>query len=90
MQQPMKQTLMVYCDVIESTIVGSQKHALLREVQLERLGQGRATVEPIHHEWINLRSNRVEIIEVSIATPDGALVVLPTGKTLVKIGFRRV
>ena len=85
-----KQTLMVYCDVIESTVVGAQKHPLLRKVQLERRGQGRATVKPIHHEWINLRSNRVEIIEVQIATLDGPLVVLPTGKTLVTMGFRRV
>ena len=63
---------------------------MLRKVQLERRGQGRATVKPIHHEWINLRSNRVEIIEVQIATLDGPLVVLPTGITLVTMGFRRV
>ena len=50
--------LVVYSDVAESTIVGAQKHPLLREVQLERTGFGRATVEPIHHEWIKLRSNR--------------------------------
>ena len=41
---------MVYCDVIESAVVGAQKHSLLRKVQLERRGQGRATVEPIHYE----------------------------------------
>ena len=54
---PEKQTLMVYYDVIESTVVGAQKHPLLRKVQPERRGQGSATVEPIHHEWIDLRSN---------------------------------
>ena len=87
---PTEQTLMIYSDVVESTVVGAQKQPLLRKVQLERRGQGRATVEPIHHEWNKLRSNRLEIIEVQIATPEGPLVVLPTGKTLVTIGFRRV
>lgn len=67
---PTKQTLMIYSDVEESTVLGEQKYPLLRKVQLERLGQGRATVEPIHHEWIKLRSNRSEIIEVQIATPE--------------------
>ena len=70
---------MVHSDVVESTIVGAQKHPLLREVQLERTGYKRATVEPIHHEWIKLRSNRLEVIEVQIATPDGPLSVLPPG-----------
>lgn len=81
-----KQTLMIHSDVEESTVLGAQKHPLLRKVQLERLGQGRATVEPINHEWIKLRSNRLEITEVQIATPEGPLVVLATGKTLVTIG----
>ena len=85
-----KQTVMLYCDVVESTIVGTQKHSLLRKVELERRCQGRATVEPLHREWIRLRSKRVEIIEVSLATPRGSLLVLPTGKTLVTLGFRRV
>ena len=81
---------MIYSDVVESTVVGAQKHPLLRKVQLERRGHGCAAVEPIHHEWIKLQSNRFEIIEVQIATPEGPMVVLPTGKTLVTIGFRQV
>ncbi|CAH3182408.1 unnamed protein product, partial [Porites lobata] len=85
-----KQTVMLYCDVVESTIVGTQKHSLLRKVELERRGQGRATVEPLHREWIRLRSKRVEIIEVSLATPRGSLLVLPTGKTLVTLGHHSV
>ena len=85
-----KQTFMVYSDVVDSTVVGAQKHPLLRKVQLERTGQGRATVEPLHHEWVKLRSNRSEVIEVEIATPDGPLAVLPSSKTIVTFGFRRV
>ena len=59
-------------------------------MELKRRGQVRATVEPLHREWIQLRSKRVEIIEVSLATPHGSLVDLPTGKTFVTLGFRRV
>ena len=45
-----KQTMMVYCDAVECTIVGAQKHSLLRRVELERKGEGRATIEPLHLE----------------------------------------
>ena len=84
------QTLMVYSDLVESTVVGSQSHPLLRDVQVTRTGAGRTTVEPTHRQWINMRSNRVETVEVQIATPSGPLAALPSGKTLVTIGLRRV
>ena len=45
-----KQTVIVYCDAVECTIVGARKHSLLRKVELERKGEGRATIEPLHHE----------------------------------------
>ena len=75
---PPKQTLLIYSDMVESIVVGAQKHPLLRKVQ------------PFHHEWIKLRSNRLEVIEVEIATPDGPLSILPPGKTIVTLEFRRV
>jgi len=81
---------MIYSDMVESIVVGAQKHPLLRKVQLERTGQGRATVEPFHHEWSKQRSNRLEEFELEIATPDGPLSILPPGKTIVTLGFRRV
>ena len=47
-----KKSVMIYCDAVESTIVGSQRHSLLRKVELERKGDSRATIEPLHREWI--------------------------------------
>ena len=44
-----KRTVMVYSDVAESTVVGSGKFPLLREVQLLRIGDGQNMVEPLHH-----------------------------------------
>ena len=64
-----KQTVMVYCDAMESTIVGAPKHSLLRKVELERKGEGRATIEPLHRKWIRVRNQHIESIEVSLATP---------------------
>ena len=45
-------TVMVYYDVVESSVVGSGKFSLLREVQLLRKGNARSMVEPLHHQWI--------------------------------------
>ena len=85
-----KQTVMIYCDAVESTIVGSQRHSLLRKVELERKGEGRATIEPYHREWIRVRNQHIESIEVSLATPDGSLLVLSPGKTIITLGFQQV
>lgn len=85
-----KQSVFIYCDVVETTIVGSQRHSLLRKVELDKKGEGRATIEPFHREWIRVRNNHMESIEVSLATPDGSLLVLPPGKTIITLGFQQV
>ena len=35
-----KQAVMIYCDAVESSIVGSQRHSLLRKVELESKEKG--------------------------------------------------
>ena len=52
-----RRTVMVYSDLVESTVVGSGKYPLLREVQLLRTGDGESTAEPLHHQWINYVAN---------------------------------
>ena len=85
-----KRTVMVYSDLVESTVVGSGKFPLLREVQLLRTGDGESTAEPLHHQWIKVRGNQMEILEVEIASTAGPLAILPPGKTLVTIGLKRL
>ena len=85
-----KQSVMIYCDAVEPTVVGSQRHSLLRKVELERKGEGRVTIEPYHREWIRVRKQQIENIEVSLATPDGSLLVLSPGKTIITLGFQQV
>ncbi|CAH3185876.1 unnamed protein product, partial [Porites lobata] len=41
-------TFLVYSDLVDSNIVGGQQHALVREVEYRRLGQGVAYFEPLH------------------------------------------
>ena len=85
-----KRTVMVYSDLVESTVVGSGKFPLLREVQLLRTGDGESTAEPLHHQWIKVRGNQLEILEVEIASTSGPLAILPPGKTLVTIGLKQL
>ena len=85
-----KRTVMVYSDLVESTIVGSGKYPLLREVQLLRTGDGESTAEPLHHHWIKLRGQQLDIVEVEIASTSGPLAILPPGKTIVTIGLKQV
>ena len=85
-----KQSVMIYCDAVESTIVGAQRHSLLRKVELERKGEGRVTIEPYHREWLRVRNQHLESIEVSLATPDGSLLVLSPGKTIITLSFQQV
>ena len=85
-----KRTVMVYSDVVESTVVGSGKFPLLREVQLLRTGEGESTAEPLHHQWIKVRGNQLDIVEVEIADTSGPLTILPTGKTIVTIGLKQL
>ena len=85
-----KRTVMVYSDIVESTVVGSGKYPLLREVQLLRTGEGESTAEPLHHQWIKLRGQQMDILEVEIANTSGPLAILPPGKTLVTIGLKKL
>ena len=85
-----KRTVMVYTDLVESTVVGSGKFPLLREVQLLRTGDGESTAEPLHHQWIKVRGQQMDILEVEIASTSGPLAVLPPGKTLVTIGLKQL
>ena len=85
-----KRTVMVYSDLVESTVVGSGKFPLLREVQLLRTGDGESTAEPLHHQWIKLRGQQLDILEVEIASTSGPLAILPPGKTIVTIGLKQL
>ena len=47
-------------------------------------------VEPLHHQWIKVRGNQLDIVEVEIATPGAPLAILPPGKAIVTIGLKQL
>ena len=83
------QLAMVYCDVVESSLVGNQKHALLRELMLKDSGGQRQFVEPLHYQWLGVRNNAIEVVHVQVADADGRLLSIPSGKTMVTVTLKR-
>ena len=83
------QLALVYCDLVESTLVGNQKHALLREIMLTDSGGHRQSTEPTHYQWLSVRNHVVEVVHVQVANADGRLLSLPSGKTMVTVTLKR-
>ena len=84
-----KEVVMVYTDMVQSTVVGNGRFPLLRKVSVVRKGEGRVTVEPYHREWVPLQSNWIEMVEIQLSTPSGELTHLSPGKTLVTMGLQQ-
>ena len=79
---------LVYCDLVQSTLVGNQKHPLLREITIPDSGGARQSVEPLHYQWLPVRNNVVEVVHVQVADPHGNLLKLPNGKTMVTLALK--
>ena len=84
-----KEVVMVYTDLVQSTVVGNGRFPLLRKLSVVRKGEGRVTVEPYHREWVPVQSNVIEMVEIQLSTPGGALTHLSPGKTLVTLGLQQ-
>jgi len=85
-----KETVMVYSDLVQSSVVGSGRYPLLREVTLECTGKGRVTMEPRQREWIPVRSKTIDMVEIELATASGPLTQLSEGKTIVTVGLQQL
>ena len=83
------QLALVYCDLVQSTLVGNQKHPLLRELTLKDSGGSRQSVEPLHYQWLPVRNNVIEVVHAQLADADGKLLKLPDGKTMVTVALKR-
>ena len=82
-------TFLVYSDLVDSNIVGGQLHALVREVEYRRQGQGVAYFEPLHIQWLPCRREYMGHVEVEITESQGGLVKFGTGRTLITFVFKR-
>ena len=84
-----KEVVMVYTDLVQSTVVGNGRFPLLRKLSVDRKGSGRVTVEPFHREWVPLQTNWIKVVEFQLSTPGGELTHLSPGKTLITVGLQR-
>ena len=81
-----KRPLYVYSNAGRSVITGDKVTDLLREVPYnpEEIGY-----EPKHIQYIPLRSDVVDIIEVQVSENDGSLVNFEPGDTVVTLHYKR-
>ena len=82
-------SLFVYSDVGGSSVVGNQVTDLLREVNLIRKGEGTQYFEPYHIQYIPVRKDVLDIIEVQVAETTGNLVKFGSGNTIVTLHFKK-
>jgi len=67
-------SLHVYSDVAGSSIVGNRVTDLLREVKYKREGRGTTYFELLHIQYMPLRNEVIEIIQMQVAETNGELV----------------
>ena len=82
-------TLHVYSDVAGSIMVGNRVTDLLREVMYQRKGHGSAYFEPTHIQYIPLRKEVVDIVEINVAETNGDLTKFGPGNTIVTLHFKK-
>ena len=82
-------TLHVYSDVAGSIMVGNRVTDLFREVMYQRKGHGSAYFEPTHIQYIPLRKEVVDIVEINVAETNGDLTKFGPGNTIVTLHFKR-
>jgi len=82
-------SLLVYSDVGGGSVVGNQVTDLLREVNLIRRGAGVQYFEPYHIQYIPVRKDVIDIIEVQVGETTGELVTFGPGNTIVTLHFKK-
>lgn len=82
----------VYCDIIEPQMVGSNALKLLRVVPVTSgtQDQTQAKWEPVRAEYLKLSKKHFDTIEIQVRTSLGTLFPFISGKSLLKLHFRKV
>ena len=84
-----KRSLFIYSDVGGSGVVGNQVTDLLREVNYKREGQGSQHFEPLHIQYIDVRKELLDIVEVQVAETTGELVKFGAGNTIATLHVKK-
>ena len=70
-------------------MVGNRATDLLREVKYKREGRGTLYFEPLHIQYLSLRNEVIEIIQMQVAETNGDLVKFGEGNTIVMLHFKK-
>ena len=84
-----KRSLFIYSDVGGSGVVGNQVTDLLREVNYKREGKGSLYFEPRNIQYIDVRKEMLDIIEVQVSETTGELVKFGAGNTIATLHFKK-
>jgi len=80
----------VYSNVGGSCLLGDQVTHFIREVNYKREGKGSYYFEPTHLQYIPLRKETLDIIQVQIAEAVGALTTFGRGISTMTFHFKQV
>ena len=84
-----KRTLFVYTDLTQTQIVGGTETDLLREVSFTNNEKGKYLFEPLRLQYLPIRKNVFDSVEVGISETDGSQVNFKDGQAIFTINFRR-
>ena len=81
-------TLRVYSNANTSTMVGNQVSDVLREVNFDSTKEGQQYFEPKHRQYLQVRQQEYEVMEIALDDLNGVPVKLGSGVTSVVLHFR--
>ena len=81
-------TLRVYSNANTSTMVGNQVSDVLREVNFDSTKEGQQYFEPKHRQYLQVRQQEYEVMEIALDDLNGVPVKLGPGVTSVVLHFR--
>ena len=84
-----KRTLFVYTDLTQTQIVGGTETDLLREVSFTNNEKRKYLFKLLHLQYLPVRKNVFDSVEVGISETDGLPVNFKYGQTILTINFRR-
>lgn len=82
-------SLLVCSDVGGSSVVGNNVMDLLREENYKREGKGSQYFKPLFIQYISVRKELLDILELQAAVTTGELVKFGEGNTTVTLNFVR-
>jgi len=82
-------TLLLCRDVSSSSVLGDQKVDILREVQYKQSGRGVFYIEPKLPQYIPVRKDFVDIVEMQVGEITGELTEFSEGEKILTLHFKQ-